>query len=243
LKKEQTKYSENSQNFSNFRRESLKKMIQLKNHIKNLILEKEKNKKNYLKVLKFKQEEKEKFEILLKDVKKQRYLSLKISNQEKNIDKTNDQGKKSRNLSKVYKPYINTSSKTDVMTFLKHSMVTNILFFCINPHKINLQSQENLKSLSKGNTLSLCRPFSNLNSPSKRSSVMFRNFPNWGDSLLDLPKSNKRFIMIPGTSSLMQTRTSKHTGYSKKKVFHMVGINLFLLRFFLYKKNKNIYDY
>jgi hypothetical protein len=87
LDREKTKYMENNQNLTKFRKDKLEEMVKIKGHIKGLILEKEKNKMNYLKVLRLKQGEKEKFESLLRDVEKQRYLSLKLCNMGKDMGK------------------------------------------------------------------------------------------------------------------------------------------------------------
>ena len=113
---------ENNQNFTKFRKDKLEKLINIKINIKNLILQKEKDKKNYLKILKLKQAEKEKFELLLKDVEKQRYLSLKLCNMEKDIENTHDIGKRSRNQSKILRALTHTS-RAEGMTFLRNSLV------------------------------------------------------------------------------------------------------------------------
>lgn len=213
LLKERAKFSQNSQRFANFRHDAVRKLIQIKSDIKHLISTKEQHKNMYLRVLQDQQTEYTEFEMLLDSLERQKYLSLTLDNK--------------RRLSKMTR---GTSKTRDGANIDQSPSMTG--------PGTSRPSQDKQGTLSRVNSLSLCRPFSNLQSVSKQSSMVLRNWSNWGDSFPDL---GRRANVISASSSLMRrkmfqrsdnrrisaqnSRDRNNCGLGQnRKVSHVVGL-------------------
>ena len=181
LLKERTKHSQITERFANFRRDAVRRLLQIESDIKSLIVAKDSRAATYLRVLKDRHTEHAELEALLGTLERQKRLSTRLGN-------------KRRHSKASGRPI----SRADA-----------------GPSRRRPVSRDDLRTLSRINSLSLCRPFSNLHSASKRSSMVLRNWPNCGDSFPEFGRPRPGANAVSASPSLA-CQTLFQNGHSRQ---------------------------